>query len=176
MSRFLYRWRSLNSDSVSRPPSNRHPRKLVPQTDPSTRTSPLNPIFMHGDAPKAHEVLKSRRKGFLRANSDGSQSTVRNLIQPAVARTFEGVFHADQTHGIVLARNQLSPHRTRQQQTHLVFQVSLTLSRKVESCKPGFYKPGLTWAIGKSRRKSSNSFAPRRGDPPDRIRRSSNCR
>jgi hypothetical protein len=32
--------------SVSRPPSNRHPPKLVPQTDPSTRNQPLNPIFM----------------------------------------------------------------------------------------------------------------------------------
>jgi hypothetical protein len=27
------------------------------QTDPSTRTSPLNPIFMLGGAPKAHDVL-----------------------------------------------------------------------------------------------------------------------
>ena len=31
---------------VSRPPSNRHPAMLVSQTDPSPRTSPLNPIFM----------------------------------------------------------------------------------------------------------------------------------
>src|SRR5215475_8722341 len=30
---------------------------VVPQTDPSPRTSPLNPIFMFGNAPPAHEVL-----------------------------------------------------------------------------------------------------------------------
>jgi hypothetical protein len=46
--------------SVSRHPSNRHPRKLVPQTNPSTRTRPLNPIFMLGGAPKAHEVLPEK--------------------------------------------------------------------------------------------------------------------
>jgi len=40
-----------------RPPSNRHPALLVPQTDPSLQTSPLNSIFMLGGAPTAHEVL-----------------------------------------------------------------------------------------------------------------------
>ena len=40
-----------------RPPSNRHPALLVPQTDPSLGTSPLNPIFMLGGAPTAHDFL-----------------------------------------------------------------------------------------------------------------------
>src|SRR5215472_5394605 len=34
-----------------------HPWLLVAQTDPYTRDCPLNPIFMPGGAPKAHEVL-----------------------------------------------------------------------------------------------------------------------
>jgi len=48
--------RDRSPHSVSRPQSNRHPALLVSQTDPSPQTSPLNPIFMLGGAPKAHEV------------------------------------------------------------------------------------------------------------------------
>jgi hypothetical protein len=40
-----------------RPSSNRQPRMLVSQTDPFHVASPLNPIFMLGGAPEAHEVL-----------------------------------------------------------------------------------------------------------------------
>src|SRR5258708_18562110 len=44
--------RDRRPHSVTRPPSNRHPPLLVPQTDPSPQTSPLNSIFMLGGAPK----------------------------------------------------------------------------------------------------------------------------
>src|SRR2546428_5432000 len=50
---------SVSSQGMSRPPSNRHPRVLVAQTDPGPRGCPLNPIFMLGGAPKAHEVFYS---------------------------------------------------------------------------------------------------------------------
>src|ERR1700745_3765552 len=65
--------------SVSRPPSNRHPALLVPQTDPSPQTSPLNPIFMLGGAPKAHEVCyenmvqRADRLGIMRLSAQVSR-------------------------------------------------------------------------------------------------------
>src|SRR5215472_15683836 len=61
-----------------RPPSNRHPALLVAQTDPSPHTSPLNPIFMLGGAPTAHEFLSGK---FLLVPLAGTRGPFRNQLR-----------------------------------------------------------------------------------------------
>jgi hypothetical protein len=103
--------------SVSRPPSNRHPRMLVPQTDPSSRTSPLNPIFMLRGAPKAHEVysetgVRRRSKGDSCEIGARSELALRQLRQTGRERRREPIAGAALL-GNRLARLRCRPNRLR---------------------------------------------------------------
>jgi hypothetical protein len=70
---------------------------LVPQTDPSSRTSPLNPIFMLGGAPKAHDVLSEKfessfspSRSFCRCTTFWRGTTVNKSIAAMASDGFEG--------------------------------------------------------------------------------------
>src|SRR3974390_3506689 len=76
-----------------RPPSNRHPAFLVAQTDPFRRTSPLNPIFMLGGAPTAHEFLtetwvlarRATQKRLTLSTEQGRLSSVQATLRNSLS-------------------------------------------------------------------------------------------
>jgi hypothetical protein len=69
--------------TTSRPSSNCRPTLLVPQTDPSPQTSPLNSIFTLGGAPRAHDVSEC---GFFAGRGGFPHSENPVFVYPDLAR------------------------------------------------------------------------------------------